>query len=262
MEEAVGIGEERSRLGKHLRVGHPSEAFVALWAIGGHREIVGTLSPERVGDELVDVFVARCYRARLHVLRYRRDGNGAYAADDHLVGSRYGGIAIAEEGVARGIVHKVVPSGKGIDETEVMVEGAQVAAVDTALRTVHTTAFGTIAIVQNLARQTGQHGSFLGFEDERRHGGAVLAEVDHQRLTRPYHDGGVNCIFTLYDYPAMLHVFFLFCLLGIDNTLPNVCPHGLQGKVATLIYFCPVGRQYLTGELSVRYGQWDKRRHP
>ena len=227
MEEAVGIGEERSRLGKHLRVGHPSEAFVALWAIGGHREIVGTLSPKRVGDELVDVFVARCYRARLHVLRYRRDGNGAYAADDNLVGSRYGGIAIAEEGVARRIGNVVGIVGKGIDQAEVMVMSAQVAAMDTSLRAVHTTAFGTVAVVQNLAWQTGQHGAALGFEYKRRHGGAVLAEVDHQRLTRPYHDGGVNCIFTLYDYPAMLHVFFLFCLLGIDNTLPNVCPHGL-----------------------------------
>ena len=64
VEESVGVGEERACLRKNLRVCGPSETLVSLRAVGGDGKVVRTLSPDSVGNQLVDKGVTGCERAR------------------------------------------------------------------------------------------------------------------------------------------------------------------------------------------------------
>ena len=55
------LGKERRHVGvlrggadKHLRVAHPTHAFIALGAIGGNRQEVAALAPLNVGLQLID----------------------------------------------------------------------------------------------------------------------------------------------------------------------------------------------------------------
>ena len=44
---------------------------------------------------------------------------------------------------------------------------------------VHSTALGTVAVIEYLSYQAGQHGSLLGLEHEGRFGGSILPEIHH-----------------------------------------------------------------------------------
>ena len=59
MEEAVGVGEESTRLCEHLSICCPALPFVTLRTIGGHREIIRAHAPQDIGQQTIDAFIAR-----------------------------------------------------------------------------------------------------------------------------------------------------------------------------------------------------------
>ena len=59
--------------------------------------------------------------------------------------------------------------------------------MDTAFWTVHATANGTVAVVEQLSRQAGECSTLLGLEHKVGHRGTVLPEVDDEMLARPHH---------------------------------------------------------------------------
>ena len=71
MEEAIGIGKERTSLCKHLSISHPAQTLITLRTIRGHREIIGTLTPAGVRNQLVNKFVSCGDGAYFEVLGYR-----------------------------------------------------------------------------------------------------------------------------------------------------------------------------------------------
>ena len=75
MEETVGVGKETARLGEHLCVGCPAQPLVALRTVGRHREVVGTLAPQSVGDKAIDEVIASREAATLHCFGDGTDGN-------------------------------------------------------------------------------------------------------------------------------------------------------------------------------------------
>ena len=91
-------------------------------------------------------------------------------------------IAVAKESLARGVVHRFLAVGKGVIQSHALVVDAQVAAMDAAFRPVHTTTFGSVAIVQQFGGQTTESCTLLGFKTERGNRCAVLSEVDDEVL--------------------------------------------------------------------------------
>ena len=164
MEESVGVGEVGACLGKYLGVGHPPQALIALRTVGRYREIVGTLPPKGVRDNLIDEFVTCCDGACLQSLGDRGNRQRFYFLNFDLIGSCHRDIAIAEEGTVGIIAHKTIVVAEGVVDTHTCILNSEVAAMHAALRTVHAAALGTIAVVQNLTRQTGEHGTFLSLE--------------------------------------------------------------------------------------------------
>ena len=126
--------------------------------------------------------------------------------------------------------------------------GAQVVAMDGALGTVHAARAGAVAVVEQLAGQTGQHGALVGPERELRHGGAVLSEIDDERLAGVQLNRFAVGIFVQDTDTAELLV------LPVERVLPRVGPHGLQGQVVAMIDFGAVGGQDLARELGVHLG--------
>ena len=248
VEEAVGIGKEGTGLGEHLCVGCPAKTLVALWAVGGHRQIVGTLSPLGVADEAVYRFVTRGEGTYLHVLCNGGDGQRLDLLDAHFIGGCDGHEAVAVEGALGMIGHIAVVLCKGVLEKHADVGDAQVGAVATALRTVHAAALGSVAVVEQLGGEAGELGAFLGTEHERGNGCTVLAEVDDQ------------CLFGLDDHLLAGFVFSgddhgaIVFLIVAGHPFPHVSLLGIQGQVGAQVDFGTVGGQDLTLELVVLLG--------
>ena len=202
-EETVGVGKEGSRLGKHLRVGHPSQALVALWAIGGHRQIVGTLSPKCIRNQFVHQFVARSDFADLQVLGNRGHWNRLDAVDDHIVGHCDRDQTITKEREMRIPFGRILGIGKCIVNSHACIGNTQVLAMHTALGTIHATALQTIAIVQQFRGNAGELCSTLGIKHKGGHGRAILAEVYHKMLTWVYNHRLFPGIFPADDHFAI-----------------------------------------------------------
>ena len=149
------------------------------------------------------------------------------------------------------VVDEAVAIGKGVVDPDTLVLDAEVTTVDTALRTIHATDLGTVAIVKDLTRQTGEHGSCLGLEGEGGYAGAVLSEVYDERLTGLQGDGAVCRVIALDIYLSVFHILFLLSLLLAGDTFPYVGFDGLQGKVAAQIDLCTFRGQDLPLELLV-----------
>ena len=82
----------------------------------------------------------------------------------------------------RAVGDEVVATGKGIVDADSSLGNAQVVAVATAFRTVHATTLRTVAVIEQLGRQTGELRALGSLEHEGRHGGTVLTKVDDKRL--------------------------------------------------------------------------------
>ena len=220
MEERAGVGEERSRFSKYLRVGRPSQSLIALRTVGGYRQVVGALSPEGVRDELINELVARGDDARLEVLGNRGDGDGDDGLYLYLLCCGDRGIAVAEERGVRAVGDEVVAAGKGIVDADSSLGNAQVVAVATAFRTVHAATLRTVAIVEQLGRQTSELRSLGSLEDEGRHGGTVLAKVDDERLAWFHRH---HCSVLVLTQDNYFSVFLIGCTRHI---FPYVGPDG------------------------------------
>ena len=182
MEEVACIGKEGTRLGEYLSVGSPSQTLVALWAVSRHRQIVGPLSPKCIGYQLIDQWIASGDMSYLHVLGNGCDGDGAYALNLYLIGGCDGYQTVTEEGVRGTIGLGLLCSCKGIGEIHAQVGNAKVETVRTSLRTIHTAALGSVAVVEQLRHGTGEHGTLFGLEDEVGYSSTVLTEIYHEGL--------------------------------------------------------------------------------
>ena len=248
MEEVACIGKEGTRLGEHLSVGSPSQTLVALWAVSRHRQIVGPLSPKCIGYQLIDKWIASGDMSYLHVLGNGCDGDGAYALNLYLIGGCDGYQSVTEEGVRGTIGLGLLCSCKGIGEVHAQVGNAKVETVRTSLRTIHTAALGSVAVVEQLRYGTGEHGTLFGLEDEVGYSSTVLTEVHHEGLAWTHGHGLALSKLLLDDYRTI-------CLLALAcYTLPCVCLDGQEGQIFTLVYLGTIRGENLAIELIVQFG--------
>ena len=116
--------------------------------VGGHREVVGALSPEDIGDEPVDEAVSGSDGARLRRFIDRGYGDGFNRLDTHVRSGRDGHETITIEG-ALGIERYEAWLGtEGVEELHTLVGNAQIGAVAAAFRPVHSTFLCSVAVVQ------------------------------------------------------------------------------------------------------------------
>ena len=165
-EEIVRIGKERTRLGKHLSIGSPTKALIALWTVGRHREIVRKLSPIGVCNKFIDKLVTsgnftnlqflfdRCHRDRLHALKF--DCTRSCNIE----------VAVAEKRIARIICNKVSVVTEGVNCTNTILLTSYIAVVAASLGTINQTILSTITIVENLSRKACQNSTLYGLELE------------------------------------------------------------------------------------------------
>ena len=134
---------------------------------------------------------------------------------------------------------------KRIVETHTRTGNTEIVAMHTAFRTIHATAPGSIAIVQQFGRKASQHGTFRSLKDKRRNCRTILSEIDHQCLART-------------DY----HFFTTGILLRDDNfseflfrctfhTFPKISIDWRQSQIVTEVNFSSIRRQYLALEFSI-----------
>ena len=248
VKEAVGIGKECSRLGKHLRIGCPSQTFVTLGAVGSHTQIVGALTPYGVRDKLIYQFVARCNGTNLHILADRCHRHALDALEGNIVCccNRY--QTVAEESILGTEANRLILAAESIFQLHTCIGDAQIQTVHTTLRAVHTTTLGSIAVVQQLGGQTHQLGTFFSTEDKAGHSRAVLTEVNHQRFAL------VQCYrLPLLVFPLNLNGT-ISLLAGTFHTFPYIGAHGLKSKVLAHIDLCSVRWENLSPELFVLFG--------
>ena len=142
----------------------------------------------------------------------------------------------------------IIATGKDIIQHHTRIRNTEVQAMHTTFRSVHTTAFGTIAIIQQFGRKTREMGTFSRLEHERRNTGTVLSEIDHQGFTRTD-----NHFFTRGKFLGNDDLTkFLF--LGTFHAFPKISLDWRQGQIVTQIDFCTGRRNNLTLELSIHFG--------
>ena len=184
----------------------------------------------------------------LQVLGYGCDGDGAYALNLYLIGGCDGYQTVTEEGVTGTIGLGLLCSGKGVSEVHAQVGNAKVETVRTSLRTIHTAALGSVAVVEQLRHGTGEHGTLFGLEDEVGYSSTVLTEVHHEGLARTHGHGLSLSKLLLDDYRTI-------CLLALaGDTLPGVCLDGQEGQIFTLVYLGTIRGENLAIELIVQFG--------
>ena len=179
-QELARVGEIGRAVHEHLRVRRPSHALVALRTVRRRRKVVGEQSPADVRDEPVHAGVPRDDASPLHLARDGRDGRRAPAREHDRTGRRHAEVAVAEVRVARHVrlppvLERVVDSGVG---------GAQGGKVGRPRRSVVPARLLAVRLVQHLRHADLEFGPRLPRHLERRNGGAVLPEIDHQHLAR------------------------------------------------------------------------------
>ena len=248
VEESISIREECSGLGEHLGIRRPAQALIALRAVGRNRQVVGALAPDGVGYQLVHQLVSGNYGSCLQVLADGSHGHGLDALDGHLVRCSDGHVTVAEEGVAGHIAHIAFRGAEGIDGAEAIIGGTEIGAVHAAFGAVHSTALGTVAVVEYLSHQAGQHGSLLSLEHEGRFGGSILPEIHHEGFA------GVQDHIPSALVPAPDHYLAVGILRSRFYLLPHIGVHGLEGQVLAEADLCTDGRDYLPLEFLVHLG--------
>ena len=231
VEEGGGIGKEGTCFGKHLGIGRPTEAFVALRTIGRNREVVGELSPIRIGDKLVDRCIASSNASDFHFLGDRCYRNGFDRLDAYFIRSRNRNEAITEEGMGRHISRIILVGTEGIVYQHTRFRNTQVQAMYASFRSVHASFIGTITVVEQFRREASQGSTFLRLEHKRRNRRTVLTEVHHEGFTRLHDHFFTRCKFLGDDDLAE----FLF--LSTFYPIPNVSLHGSQSNVLTQVDF-------------------------
>ena len=179
-QELARVGEIGRAVHEHLRVRGPSHALVALRAVRRRRKVVGEQPPADVRDEPVHAGVPRDDATPLHLARDGRDGRRAPAREHDRPGRRHAEVAVAEVRVARhvclpSVLERVADAGVG---------GTQGGKVRRPRRTVVAARLLAVRLVQHLRRADLEFGPGLARHLERRDGGAVLSEIDHQHLAR------------------------------------------------------------------------------
>ena len=259
VEKLVGVGKERARFGKHLRVGHPPQTLVALRAVGGNGEVVGALSPDYIRDKFVDRSVACCDGAGFHLFRNGGDGNGLDRFDAHLVCRRHRHVAVAVERGVGIVSHVVTAVGKGVDKLDGILVHAQVLAVHAPFGAVHAAASGAVTVVEQFAGQAGEYRAAGCLEFKGRNGGAVLTKVHHKRFARFHRHHFVPGKFFDHDHFSEFLAFLLlaFAFFGAFHAFPYIGLHGREREVGAQIDFSAGRGKYLTGEFGVflRCGQ-------
>ena len=122
--------------------------------------------------------------------------------------------------------------------------------MDATLGTVHATALGAVAVVEQFCDEARQLRSFLCTEHKRGHGGAVLSEVYDEVFTLMYGHLFARFVFTFHHHLAIL------VSSGAFYVFPDVCLDGLQREVGAQIDFRAVGGEHLSAELAVEFGFW------
>ena len=248
MEECECICEECTSLGKHLRVGCPTQTLVTLRAVGRNRKVVRELSPICVRDKLVDRLITRCNLTALEVACDRCYGDRLYGLDCNLVSSCNRNKTVAEECAAGVIAHVAVALCKRVSQNHTSLGHTQILTVAATLGTVHTSALCTITVVEQLRRKASKCRTLLCLEYKRRNSSAVLTEVDNQSLA------SLNChrlALRKLLGDNNLTVLVLLCVL---NILPSISLYGSQREVFTKINLRTLRRKNLASELRIYLG--------
>ncbi len=93
--EGARVGIIGSRACEHLCVARPAEAFVALWAVGGHAQEIVALAPDDVAVKLVHVRMVGFKRGQF--IKVGADELSRKLADFHIRGGCYLTVTEAEE---------------------------------------------------------------------------------------------------------------------------------------------------------------------
>ena len=138
-------------------------------------------------------------------------------------------------------------SGKGIVEYHTSFRDAEVQAMHATFRTIHTTALGSVTIVQELGRETSQGSTFGSLEHKRRHTGTILSEIYNQSFTRLENHFFTLCIFLTNNYLAV-------CILCSSfYTLPKISLDRRQSQILTEIDFSSGRRKNFALELGIQF---------
>ena len=234
VEERCRAGEKCPGLGKYLRVGRPSQPFVALRAVGGHGEVVRPQPPDRVGDQPVHEVVPGSDGAALHLPGDRGDGDGFDTSDAHLARGGDRDESVPEEGRARRVRGVAVGGGERVAEFHPGIRNAEVQAVDAPFGSVHPARLGSVSVVEQLGGQALQRGAFGGAEDKRGNRRAVLPEVDDQLLAGADDHRFAGAVFALHDNlsPGLL--------ASSDGVPPDIRLHGRECEVAAEVDLGPL----------------------
>ena len=248
MKKRTRIGKECTCLGEHLRVGCPSQALIALRAVGGHREVVRQLSPIGVHNQSIDRFVAGGDCTGLELLRNRCNGYRLNALDCDIATYRNRYQPIAEKCASGLICYRRLACCKGVFEFHSGVGDAQILAMDAALRTIHTSILGSVAIVEQFRNFTQERSAFGCGKLKCGHTGAVLSKVHHKVLAGANHNILIGSKLSLYHHLTIFFIarsFHFLPYIGLDR---RKCQIGAQ------IYLCSGCRQYLARKFGVYFG--------
>ena len=141
---------------------------------------------------------------------------------------------------------------KGVDGAESVLVEAQVVAMHAAFGSVHASASGSAAVVEEFCRQAGEHGALCCLEDEAGHGGGILSKVHHESLARC--KGHLLSVGVLAEDGHLA----VDVIRGSFDVFPYIRPDGCQREVFAEIDLSSFGREYVALELGVFLGRGEQ----
>ena len=147
----------------------------------------------------------------------------------------------------RFIGNELLTGGEGVDYPHEVIRNTEIPPVGAAFRTVHTAAFGSVSVIENLGRIAGEDCAFLGLEDERGDSGAVLSEINDEGLSR-----GNDHLLSGSELAGDLHLA-VFSVLGSFRTVPVVRFDGGEGYVPAEVHLSSLGGEDFSLEFGVDF---------